>query len=135
MTKQEVKDERKSAEGDPKVKQRRFRLYSQLIQQQINSSVPRADVVVTNPTHFSVALRYDSDQMRAPKVVAKGADHLAFRIRLVASAHRVPIVERPPLARALYFNAEVGQEIPASFYKAVAEILAYVYRLNGRAAG
>ena len=134
MTKQEVKDERKSAEGDPKVRHRRMRMYQQIVLQQINAAVPQADVVVTNPTHYSVALRYNSASMRAPKVVAKGADHLALRIRLIASSHRVPIVERPPLARALYAHAEVGQEIPLEQYEAVAEVLAYVYRLEGRAA-
>jgi len=134
MTKQEVKDERKSSEGDPEVKQRRFSLYQKLVLQQLQSTVPKADVVVTNPTHYAVALRYDSKTMRAPRVVAKGADHLAIRIRLLAAGHGVPIVERPPLARGLYHSVEVGREAPVEYYEAVAEVLAYVYRLEGRAA-
>ena len=105
-----------------------------LLRQQINSAVPEADVVVTNPTHFSVALKYDSETMSAPRVVAKGADHLALRIRMVAKSAGVPIVERPPLARALYYNVEPGQQIPMEHFEAVAELLAYVYRLEQRAA-
>lgn len=134
MTKQEVKDERKSSEGDPQVKQRRFSLYQKLVLQQLQSAVPRADVIVTNPTHFAVALAYDADKMNAPRVVAKGADHLAIRIRLLAASHGVPIIERPPLARGLYYGVEVGREVPVEHYEAVAEVLAYVYRLEGRAA-
>ncbi len=136
MTKQEVKEEFKRMEGDPMVKQRRAKVARQLAMQRISAAVPTADVVVTNPTHFAVALKYD-DSMAAPKVVAKGADYLAMRIRQLAAAHEVPIVERPPLARSLYRHVEVGQEIPAKFYAAVAEILAYVYRLHSdrRAAG
>ncbi len=95
--------------------------------------VPTADVIVTNPTHFSVALRY-SDADAAPRVVAKGADHLALRIRQIAAAHRVPMVERPPLARALFWGTEVGDLIAPEHYEAVAEILAYVYQLDGTAA-
>lgn len=134
MSKHEVKEERKSAEGDPQVKSRRFRLMQQLLSQQISAAVPQADVIVTNPTHFAVALKYDPESMGAPRVLAKGADHLALRIRLVASSAGVPIVERPPLARALYYNVEPGQQIPMEHYEAVAELLAYVYRLDQRAA-
>jgi flagellar biosynthetic protein FlhB len=134
MTKQEVKDERKSSEGDPEVKRRRFGLYQKLVLQQLQSAVPRADVIVTNPTHFAVALAYDSSRMGAPRVVAKGADHLAVRIRLLAASHGVPIIERPPLARGLYYGVDVGREVPVEHYEAVAEVLAYVYRLEGRAA-
>jgi flagellar biosynthetic protein FlhB len=94
--------------------------------------VPKADVVVTNPTEFAVALQYESASMTAPKVVAKGADFLAKKIREIAIENGVPIVERKPLARALYRDVEVGKEVPAQFYKAVAEILAYVYELAGR---
>jgi len=133
MTKQEVKDERKSAEGDPKVKAQRFRLARQIALQRLGASVPQADVVVTNPTHYAVAIRYNADTMHAPRVVTKGVDHLAIRIRLIASANGIPIVERPPLARALYANVEPGQEIPVEQYEAVAEVLAYIYRLEGRA--
>jgi flagellar biosynthetic protein FlhB len=136
MTKQEVKEEWKRMEGDPLVKQRRSKVARQLALQRISADVPGSDVVVTNPTHFAVALKYD-DSMAAPKVVAKGADYLAMRIRQIAAANEIPVVERPPLARSLYRHVEVGQEIPAKFYAAVAEILAYVYRLRrtGRAAG
>ena len=134
MTKQEVKDERRSVEGDPEVKKRRLRMAQEIALQRIQSAVPDADVVVTNPTHVSVAIKYDSETMRAPRVVAKGADYMALRIRTVARQTGVHIVERPPLARALYAATDVGQEISAEHYEAVAEILAYVYRLEGRAA-
>ncbi len=135
MTKQQVKDEMKQSEGDPEIKRRRQRLQQQAAMQRIGSSVPKADVVVTNPEHISIAIQYDPDAMGAPKVVAKGADFLALRIRQIAMQHGIPIVERKPLARALYRDVGVGQEIPPDFYQAVAEILAYVYRLSGRKAG
>jgi flagellar biosynthetic protein FlhB len=134
MTKHEVKDERRAAEGDPETRARRLRFARSLMVQRLQHDVPKADVVVTNPTHFSVALRYESGGMSAPKVVAKGADEMALRIRFIATAHGVPIVERPPLARALYAECPVGREIPTQHYQAVAEILAYVYRLEGKAA-
>ena len=104
----------------------------QLALQRIGQSVPQADVVVTNPTHFAVALRYDSKAMTAPRVVAKGADFMAMRIRQIAVANDVPLVEKKELARALHRTVEVGQEVPPQFYSAVAEILAYVYRVSGR---
>lgn len=132
MTKQEVKEELRRMEGDPLVKQRRARVARQLSLQRIKHAVPKADVVVTNPTHFAVALQYQSKSMRAPKVVAKGADFLAHRIRQIAIAEGVPIVERKELARGLYYAVDIGQEIPPQFYGPVAEILAYVYRLAGR---
>ncbi|MBU0718689.1 MAG: flagellar biosynthesis protein FlhB [Planctomycetes bacterium] len=135
MTKEEVKDELRSMEGDPKIKQRRRQVQLQLAIQRIRRDVPTADVVVTNPTHYAVAIRYDATAMVAPKVVAKGADHLALRIRQVAQEFRIPIVERAPLARALYADVEVGESIPERFYRAVAEILAYVYELTGRTSG
>lgn len=134
MTKQEVKEEQKMMEGDMSLKGRRLRLARQIALQQVRATVPKADVVVTNPTHFAVALKYDADSMAAPKVVAKGADFLAFRIREIAAANNIPIVERPPLARALYAGVPVGKPIKPEFYEAVAEILAYVYRIAGRAA-
>lgn len=134
MTRQEVKDERRSVEGDPEVKARRFRMARDIAMQRIQQAVPKADVIVTNPTHFSVAIKYDPSSMRAPKVVAKGADLLAFKIRHVGIAAGIPIVERPPLARGLYWSVKVGQEISPEFYEAVAEVLAYVYRIQGRAA-
>lgn len=130
MTKQEVKDELRQMEGDPLVKRRRREVQIQQSLQRIKSAVPSADVVVTNPTEFAVAIQYDPQQMNAPKVVAKGQDLLAQRIREVALEAGVPIVQRPPLARALFRTVEVGQEIPEQFYKAVAEILAYVYELS-----
>lgn len=134
MTKHEVKDERRSSEGDPEVKGRRMRIARQIAMQRLRTDVPKADVVVTNPTHYAVALKYDSTTMNAPKVVAKGADYLALQIRLIAASSGVPIIERPTLARALYANVEIGREVPADLYEAVAEVLAYVYRLEGRAA-
>ncbi|MBK9120290.1 MAG: flagellar biosynthesis protein FlhB [Phycisphaerales bacterium] len=135
MTKQQVRDELKKMEGDPLLKQRRRQMQARLAMQRVQAEVPRADVVVTNPTHYAIAIRYDERTMRAPRVVAKGKDLLAQRIRLLAQQHQVPIVERPPLARALYAGVEVGQDVPPAFYRAVAEVLAYVYRLAGRAAG
>ena len=134
MSKHEVKQEMKQFEGDPLVKQRRVRVARQLALQRIASAVPKADVVVTNPTHFAVALQYDSQAMRAPRVIAKGADFMAMRIRQIAVLNNLPIVERKPLAQALYRGVEIGQDIPPEHYAAVAEILAYVYRLNGQAA-
>jgi flagellar biosynthetic protein FlhB len=132
MTRQQVKDEMKESEGDPETKRRRLRIQRQIAMQRISAAVPKADVIVTNPEHISIAIQYDSTKMHAPRVVAKGADHLALRIRVIALQHNIPIVERKPLARALYKQVQVNQEIPAEFYKAVAEILAYVYRLSGR---
>lgn len=135
MTKQQVKDEMKQSEGDPEVKRRRLRMQQQITMQRISTSVPKADVIVTNPEHIAIAIQYDASKMHAPKVVAKGADFLALRIRQIAMKHGIPIIERKPLARALYKQVGVGQEVPPEFYKAVAEILAYVYRLSGRKAG
>ena len=132
MTKEEVKDEMRSMEGDPAVKRRRRQLQLQLAMQRLQRDVPTADVVVTNPTHVAVAIGYDVETMAAPKVVAKGADHIAIRIRQIAAQHGIPIVERKPLARALFEAVDVGQYIPEKFYKAIAEILAYVYELTGR---
>jgi flagellar biosynthetic protein FlhB len=134
MTRQEVKEERRDVDGDPEVKSRRLRMARDIAMQRIRQDVPRADVIVTNPTHFSVAIKYDPDTMRAPRIVAKGADDLAYRIREVAIANGVPIVERAPLARALFWGVDVGHEIKPQFYEAVAEVLAYVYRLKGVAA-
>ncbi|MEM1209897.1 MAG: flagellar biosynthesis protein FlhB [Planctomycetota bacterium] len=132
MTKQDVKDEMKRMEGDPMVRQRRARVARQLAMQRLSAAVPTADVVVTNPTHYAVALKYDGGKMGAPKVVAKGVDLLAVRIRQLAAQHGIAIVERPPLARALYAAVEIGHEVPGEHYTAVAEVLAYVYRLNGQ---
>ncbi|GMU20972.1 MAG: flagellar biosynthetic protein FlhB [Phycisphaerae bacterium] len=132
MTKEEVKEELKRMDGDPMIKRRRREIQLQLAMQRIRAAVPKADVVVTNPTELAVVIQYDASVMNAPRVTAKGADLLAKRIRELAIEHGVPIVERKPLAQALYRTVEVGQEIPAQFFKAVAEILAYVYELSGR---
>ncbi|RJP35171.1 MAG: flagellar biosynthesis protein FlhB [Phycisphaerales bacterium] len=132
MTKEEVKDELRSMEGDPVVKQRRRRVQQQLALQRLRRDVPKADVIVTNPTHVAVAIQYDAQTMPAPRVVAKGGDYLALRIRQIALQLGIPIVERPPLARMVYSEVEVGQYIPEKFYQAIAEILAYVYRLTGK---
>ena len=133
MSKEEVKEEMRRMDGDPKVKQRRRQIALQRLQQKLKKDVPTADVVVTNPTHFAVALKYEPAVMHAPKVVAKGQDFMALRIREIAIEHGIPILERKPLARALYQTVEVGKEIPEEFYGAVAEILAYVYELSGKA--
>jgi len=132
MTKEEVKEEMRRMEGDPKIKQRRRQIAMQATMQRLKKDVPTADVVVTNPTHYAIALKYDPTGMSAPKVVAKGQDFLALKIREIAAEAGVTILERPPLARSLYKMVDVGQEIPEQFYAAVAEILAYVYELTGR---
>lgn len=134
MSKHDVKQEMKEFEGDPLTKQRRSRVARQLAMQRIAAAVPKADVIVTNPTHFAIALRYDNATMAAPRVIAKGADFMAMRIRQIAATHNIPIVERKPLARALYKSVEIGGEVPPEHYAAVAEILAYVYRLDGERA-
>ena len=131
MTKEEVKEELKRMDGDPEIKRRRRQVQMETAIQRIRSAVPQADVVVTNPTELAVVIRYDQATMIAPKVTAKGADYLARRIREIAIESGVPIVERKPLAQALYKTVEVGQEVPPQFYRAVAEILAYVYELAG----
>lgn len=133
MTKQEVKDEHKQTEGDPQIKGRIRSLRLKRSRERMMSMVPEASVVVTNPTHFAVALQYDMEAMAAPKVVAKGADFLARKIREIAEEHDVPIVENPPLARGLYASVELDQEIPPEHYKAVAEVIGYVMRLKSGA--
>jgi len=132
MTKQEVKDEMKDTEGDPKIKGKIRAMGMQLIQQKIMSAVPTADVVVTNPTHYAVALKYDRSVQPAPYVVAKGADFIAFKIREVAQNNNIPIVENRLVARTLYNLVEIGGIIPSEMFQAVAEILAYVYNKNKR---
>jgi flagellar biosynthesis protein FlhB len=132
MTKQEVKDEHKEAEGDPKIKSRIRALRVERHKKRMMAAVPKATVVITNPTHYAVALRYDMDDMAAPVVVAKGVDYMAKRIRQIAEIHEVPVVENPPLARALHATVEVDQEIPQEHYKAVAEVIGYVMRLKGK---
>jgi len=135
MTRQEVKDEHKDTEGDPHVKARIRKIRAERAQQRMMANVPNADVVVTNPTHFAVALEYKMDNMQAPKLVAKGVDSLALRIREVAEENDVPIVENPPLARALYAAVELDEEIPVEHYQAVAEIIGYIMRLKGNQSG
>ena len=132
MTKQEVKDEHKNTEGDPQVKTRLRRIRIERSRQRIMAAVPQADVVVTNPTHYAVALKYDQEEMEAPRLTAKGADSLAFKIREVAQEYKVPIVENPPLARGLYSGVELEQQIPPEHYKAVAEVIGYVMRVHGK---
>lgn len=134
MTKQEVQDEYKQSEGDPHVKARIRKLRVERSRQRMMQAVPTADVVITNPTHFAIALKYDIDSMGAPVVVAKGVDNLALRIREVATENEVAIVENPPLARALYAAVDIDQEIPPDHYKAVAEVIGYVMRLKGKLA-
>lgn len=134
MTKQEVEDERKRTEGDPHMKARQRGARNELLQQRMMAEIPRADVILTNPTHYSVALRYDRTKDAAPTVVAKGVDDVAMRIREVAREHDVPLMEDPPLTRALYRAVKVGQAVPEKFYQAVATVLSHVYRLHGRTA-
>ncbi|AOR65932.1 flagellar biosynthesis protein FlhB [Pectobacterium wasabiae] len=130
MTKQEIRDEHKQSEGDPHVKGRIRQQQRAMAQRRMMADVPKADVIVTNPTHYAVALRYDDKKMNAPKVLAKGAGEIALRIRELGIDHRVPILEAPPLARALFRHSEVGEHIPAALYAAVAEVLAWVYQLK-----
>lgn len=129
MTKQEVKDEHKETEGDPMIKARLRQIRMQRSRKRMMRAVPEASVVVTNPTHFAVALKYEADKMDAPRVVAKGADLMAKRIREIATEHKVPIVENPPLARAL-FKVEIDDPIPFELYRTVAEVISYIMRLK-----
>lgn len=136
MTKQEVREEMKDVEGNPQMKARIRRIQRDRARKQMMKEVPKATAVITNPTHFAVAIRYHIDSMAAPLVVAKGKNYLALRIKQRAIEHQVPIIENPPLAQALYKSVDVGQEIPPHLYRAVAEILAYIYKLmNGRLPG
>ncbi|TAL29536.1 MAG: flagellar biosynthesis protein FlhB [Alphaproteobacteria bacterium] len=132
MSKQEIREEFKQTEGDPQIKARLKELREKKARQRMMQAVPEADVVITNPTHFAVALKYDSRAMDAPKMVAKGADLVAQKIREVAAENKVPIVENAPLARALYDSMEIEQTIPHEHYKAVAEVISYVFRLKGK---
>jgi flagellar biosynthetic protein FlhB len=130
MTRDEIREELKEAEGAPEVRMRIRRAQRDIARRRMMHEVPKADVVVVNPTHFAVALRYDERRMRAPLVVAKGTDLVAARIREIATEHSVPIFEAPPLARALHHNVEIGGEIPATLYVAVAQVLTYIYQLK-----
>ena len=130
MTREEVRKEAKESEGDPMVKGRIRQLQREMAKRRMMAEVPTADVVVTNPTHYAVALKYSEGKMGAPRVVAKGADAVAARIRELAAEHKVPLLEAPPLARALYTHTELGDQIPQGLYTAVAEVLAYVFQLR-----
>ena len=130
MTKQEVKEERKMYEGDPLIKSRLRQRMRELLSRNMAANVPKADVVITNPTHFAVALEWNKDTMPAPMVTAKGADEVAQRIKAIANEHGVPIVENKPLARALYAEVEIGDIIPETYYQAIATVLAHVYKIN-----
>jgi flagellar biosynthetic protein FlhB len=135
MSLEEVKREHKQSEGDPHVKSQRRARQREMAQSRSISAVPHADLVVMNPTHYAVAIRYDDATMNAPRVIAKGADLLAMRIRDVAKANKVPVLHSPMLARALYAHAEIESEIPAGLYSAVAQVLAYVYQLKASLRG
>ena len=135
MTKQEVRDEYKDSEGKPEVKSKIRQLQRQMAERRMMQQVPEADVVITNPTHFAVALKYDPAKGNAPVLLAKGGDFLALKIREIAQEHKVTLLESPALARAVYFSTEIDQEIPAGLYLAVAQVLAYVYQLKQFRAG
>jgi flagellar biosynthetic protein FlhB len=129
MTKQEVREELKETEGDPQIKGRVRRIQRDLARRHMMKEIPKATAVIVNPTHYSVAIRYEMESMAAPLVLAKGKNYLALRIRAIALEHQVPIIENQPLAQALYKSADVGQEIPPHLYRAVAEVLAYIFKL------
>jgi flagellar biosynthetic protein FlhB len=130
MTKEEVRQEAKESEGDPQIKARIRAMQREAARRRMMAEIPKAQVVVTNPTHFAVALRYDDARMAAPQVVAKGSALLAERIIELAREHRVPVLQTPPLARALYRHTEIGEEVPQRLFTAVAQVLAYVYQLR-----
>jgi flagellar biosynthetic protein FlhB len=132
MTRQEIKDEFRETDGNPEMKRKVREVRQALAQRRMMDELPRADVVITNPTHYAVALRYDQSKMSAPVVVAKGKDLVAMQIRNVAAAHRIPVVSAPPLSRALYHSTELQQRIPAGLFLAVAQVLAYAYQLRKR---
>lgn len=134
MTKMEMKEEMKQTEGDPQLRSRVRQVQRDISRARMMQNVPKADVVVTNPTHFAVALEYDREAMFAPKVSAKGADFMAERIKAIARENNVPIMENPVVAREIFHNVDIGQEVPEKFFRAVAEILAFVYRLKGKTA-
>ena len=131
MSKQEIKDEYKQMEGDPQVKARIKKLQMEMAQKRMMNDIPSADVVITNPTHYAVALRYDKEKENAPRVIAKGMDHLALKIKEIAREHMIQVVENPPLARELYKSCEIDDTIPETLFKAVAEVLAFVYKARG----
>ncbi|MBC5635977.1 flagellar biosynthesis protein FlhB [Ornithinibacillus sp. BX22] len=130
MSKQDIKDEYKNIEGDPLIKSKIKEKQRQISMRRMMSEIPNADVVITNPTHYAIAIKYDEEKASAPYVVAKGVDHIAFKIREIAKANNVITVENRPLARSLYASVEIGEVVPEEFYQAVAEVLAYVYRME-----
>lgn len=132
MSKQDIKDEYKNIEGDPLIKSKIKERQRQMSMRRMMSEIPSADVIITNPTHYSIAIKYDEEKASAPYVIGKGVDHIALKIREIAKAHDVAIVENRPLARSLYDLVEINEEIPEEFYQAVAEVLAYVYRLENK---
>ena len=132
MSRQEIKDEFKQTEGDPHVKSRLRQLRSERSRQRMMQAVPSADVVITNPTHYSIALKYNPDEMEAPICVAKGIDEVAMRIREVAKEHDIILFENKPLARALYDTVEIDETIPAEQYQAVAEVISFVFKRQGK---
>ncbi len=132
MTVQEARDEMKELEGDPRIKQRVRQIQRQMAMQRMMAEVPEAEVVITNPTRFAVAIRYEAEKMNAPIVIAKGARRVAERIRSIAAEHQVPIVQRPELARAIFQSVEVGQPVPETMFRAIAEVLAFVYEIDQR---
>ncbi|MCR5716304.1 MAG: flagellar biosynthesis protein FlhB [Lachnospiraceae bacterium] len=132
MTKQEVKDEMKDTEGNPEIKGKQRQRMQEASRRRMMQQLPQADVVITNPTHFAVAIKYDAEVSAAPVVIAKGADYLALKIKEVAKENKIEIVENKPLARMLYANVDIGAQIPPELYQAVAEVLAYVYHLQGK---
>lgn len=132
MSKQDIKDEYKKMEGDPLIKGKIRERQRRMALQRMMQEVPKADVIITNPTHFAVALKYDGSKMDAPQVIAKGQDYVALRIKEIAKEHGVITMENKPLARALFQRTEIGETIPADLFQAVAEVLAYVYRIKGR---
>ena len=130
MSKQDIKDEYKNAEGDPLIKSKIKQRQREMAMRRMMQEIPSADVVITNPTHYAIALKYDENEMDAPRVVAKGTDFVAQKIKMIAKEHDVIMVENRPLARAMYDQVEIGQAVPEEFFKAVAEVLAYVYRIK-----
>ncbi len=130
MTFQEIRDENKDTEGNPEVRGRAKQVQREMAQRRMMAEVPEADVIITNPEHYSVAIKYDQSNMAAPLVVAKGADIIAMQIRMIAREHEVPILQAPPLARSLYHTTEINEEIPAALYLAVAQVLAYIFKLR-----
>jgi flagellar biosynthetic protein FlhB len=135
MSHQEVKQENKESDGNPQMKGKQRQRQREMSQGNSVGAVPKADFVLMNPTHFAVAIQYDDKTMHAPRVVSKGADLLALKIRDIAKNHAIPVLQSPMLARALYANAELDQDIPASLYTAVAQVLAYIYRLKAALSG